>query len=376
MSAGSDLSDLLKAPDASLEAKDDFFAINALYLEKGWGDGLPLIPPTEERVAAMLEYCDRPWDEPVAKIAPRYGEATPLRLAANAVMAGCKPAYFPLIVLAVEAMCDEAFNLYGIQATTHLCAPLVIVNGPGAQELGMNSGHNAFGPGTHSNATIGRAIRLILLNIGGAIPGLGDMSTFGGPNKYSYCVAENEARNPWEPLHVERGFPVDATCVTVVGAECPHNVNDHESITGVGILKTIAGTLISTGINDVYYPEAMPLIVMGPEHAATVANDGISKRQAKKLIAEYARVPLGTFSKENIDRRFRVAFASTYKDAGMDAPVPMIHNADNLQIAVIGGAGKHSAVIPTFGATKVVTKGLKRHDGQWASSLEAMRRKS
>ena len=107
-------------------------------------------------------------------------------------------------MLAVEALCDEAFNLYGIQATTHMCAPLVIVNGPMARELGMNSGHNAFGPGTHSNATIGRAIRLILLNIGGAIPGLGDMSTFGGPNKYSYCVAENEADNPWEPLHVER----------------------------------------------------------------------------------------------------------------------------------------------------------------------------
>ena len=125
----SDLSALLQAPDASLEAKDDFFAINELYLEKGWGDGLPLIPPTEARVAAMLEYCDRPWNEPVAKIAPRYGEATPLRLAANAVMAGCRPEYFPLIVLAVEAMCDEAFNLYGIQATTHMCSPLVIVNG-------------------------------------------------------------------------------------------------------------------------------------------------------------------------------------------------------------------------------------------------------
>ncbi|HTD91540.1 MAG TPA: UGSC family (seleno)protein, partial [Burkholderiales bacterium] len=122
----SDLSDLLKAPEASLEAKDDFFAINELYMEKGWGDGLPLIPPTEERVAAMLEYCDRPWNEPVGKIAPRYGEATPLRLAANAVMAGCKPEYFPLIVLAVEAMCDESFNLYGIQATTHMCSPLVI----------------------------------------------------------------------------------------------------------------------------------------------------------------------------------------------------------------------------------------------------------
>lgn len=370
----SDLSELLKAPEASLDTLDDFFAINELYLSKGWGDGLPLIPPTEARVAAMLEYCDRPWNEPVGKIAPRYGEATPLRLAANAVMAGCKPEYFPLIVLAVEAMCDEAFNLYGIQATTHMCSPLVIVNGPGATELGMNSGHNAFGPGTHANATIGRAIRLILLNIGGAIPGLGDMSTFGGPNKYSYCVAENEERNPWEPLHVERGFPKEATCVTVIGAECPHNVNDHESITGAGILTTIAGTMISTGANDIYYTDATPLIVMGPEHAATVANDGISKKDAKKFIAEHAKIPLGAFSKENIDRRFKVGFAATYKNAGMDALVPMIHNSDNLLIAVIGGAGKHSAVIPTFGATRAVTRALKRKDGQLARSMSDMKR--
>lgn len=370
----SDLSELLKAPDASFEMRDDFFAINELCQSKGWGDGLPLIPPTETRVAAMLEYCDRPWNEPVGKVAPRYGEATPLRLAANAVMAGCKPEYFPLIVLAVEAMCDEAFNLYGIQATTHLCSPLVIVNGPGANELGMNSGNNAFGPGTHSNATIGRAIRLIMLNVGGAIPGLGDMSTFGGPNKYSYCVAENEKGNPWEPLHVERGFPEDATCVTVVGAECPHNVNDHESITGAGILTTIAGTLTSTGSNDIFYPDAMPLIIMGPEHAATIANDGLSKKDARKFITEHAKVPLGTFSKENIDRRFRVAFADTYRNAGLDAPVPMVHYADNLLIAVIGGAGKHSAVIPTFGATRAVTRALKRKDGQLARSMSDMKR--
>ena len=139
------LVELLKVEGASLETEDDFEHINQLYLERGWGDGLPIMPPTAERVEQMLAYCDRPWNEPVGKVAPRYGEATPLRLAANAVMAGCKPEYFPLIVLAVEAMCDEAFNLYGIQATTHMCSPLVIVNGPGAKELGMNSGHNAFG---------------------------------------------------------------------------------------------------------------------------------------------------------------------------------------------------------------------------------------
>ena len=369
----SDLSELLKAPEASVEAKDDFFAINDLYMEKGWGDGLPLIPPTEARVAAMLEYCDRPWDVPVGKVAPRYGEATPLRLAANAVMAGCRPEYFPLIVLAVEAMCDDAFNLYGLQATTHLCAPLMIVNGPVVKELGMNSGHNAFGPGTHSNATIGRAIRLILLNVGGAIPGLGDMATFGAPSKYSYCVAENEERNPWEPLHVERGFPRDASCVTMVGAECPHNVNDHESISGTGILKTIAGTLISTGTNDTFYPQAQPLIVMGPEHAATVAADGFSKKAVKKFLAEQATLPLGAFSQENIDRRFKVQFAAQFKNAGMDAPVPMVSDANNLLVTVIGGAGKHSAIIPTFGATRAVTRALQRKDGQFAKNMLDMR---
>ena len=196
------MSGLLGAEGASLEAEDDFEQINQLCLERGWGDGLPIVPPTARRVEQMLTYCDRPWHEPVEKIAPRYGEATPLRLAANAVMAGCKPEYFPLLVLAIEAMCEEPFNLYGVQTTTHPCAPLVIVNGPVAGELRLNSGHNAFGPGTHSNATIGRAIRLALLNIGGAIPGLGDMATHGSPAKYAYCVAENEAVSPWPPLHV------------------------------------------------------------------------------------------------------------------------------------------------------------------------------
>jgi len=116
----SDLAELLKAKDASIDVDDDFDAINRLYMERGWSDGLPIIPPTSERVEKMLEYCDRPWHEPIAKMAPRYGEATPLRLAANAVMAGCEPRYFPLYMLAIEAMCEEPFNLYGVQATTHL----------------------------------------------------------------------------------------------------------------------------------------------------------------------------------------------------------------------------------------------------------------
>src|SRR5688572_24596129 len=368
------LSELLKREGAAVEAEDDFDAVNALMRERGWSDGLPMIPPTAQRVQRMLAYCDRPWDELVAKMAPRYGEATPLRLAANAVMAGCRPEYFPLIVLAVEAMCEEPFNLYAIQATTHLCAPLVIVNGPVARELDINSGHNAFGPGWQANATIGRALRLALVNIGGAIPGSGDMSTFGAPSKFSYVVAENEAQSPWEPLHVERGLPRDASAVTVIGAECPHNVNDHESITAEGILTTIAGTMLDTGANDVFY-DAQPLVVMGPEHAKTVAEGGMTKAQAKRFLQEHAHLPMGRFSRENIERRLRITWKDTLGKAGLDAPVPMVRKAEDLLIAVIGGAGKHSAIINTFGATKAVTRALKLRDGSYARSVADFRQK-
>jgi hypothetical protein len=369
------IAELLKVQGASLEAEDDFDAVNELMRARGWSDGLPVIPPTAARVERMLAYCDRPWDEPVAKMAPRYGEATPLRLAANAVMAGCRPEYFPLLVLAVEAMCEEPFNLYAIQATTHLCAPLVLVNGPVAKELDINSGHNAFGPGWQANATIGRAIRLALVNIGGAIPGSGDMSTFGAPSKFSYLAAENEAASPWEPLHVERGIPREASAVTVIGAECPHNVNDHESITAEGILTTIAGTMLDTGANDVFY-EAQPLVVMAPEHAKTVADGGYSKAAAKRFLYEHAHLPMGRFSKENIERRLRVTWKDKLGNAGLDAPVHMVQRPEDILIAVIGGAGKHSAVIQTFGATKAVTRALKLRDGNYARSVADFRKKA
>ena len=367
----SGLGDLLQAPGAAIEADDDFEAINALFRDRGWSDGLPLVPPTRERVEQMLAYCDRSWNEPLCRIAPRYGEATPLRLAANAVMAGCRPQYFPVIATAIAALCEDSFNLYGIQATTHPVAPLLIVNGPVARELGINGGHNAFGPGVQANATIGRAIRLALVNIGGAIPGSGDMSTFGTPAKYSYCVAENEAESPWETLSVERGFARDASTVTVVGADGPHNVNDHESHTAEGICTTIAGTLATTGNNDVFY-DAQPLIVFGPEHAKTVAAAGWSKADVRRFIYDQAQIPLGRFSRENVERRFRVAelFEGRYREAGYEALVPMVRRPESLMIAVIGGAGKHSAVIPTFGATRAVTRALTTRGGTQARSVE------
>ena len=369
------LSDLLDIPGASIASEDDFDTINALIQEHGWGDGLPVAPPTEKRVAAMLAWCDRPLDECIGKMAPRYGVATPLRLAANAVMAGCRPEYFPLVLLAIDALCQEPFNLYSIQATTHPCAPLLIFNGPIAREIGINSGHNAFGPGVQANATIGRAIRLALLNIGGGLPGVGDMATMGYPAKYSYCIAENEAASPWQPLHVERGFPVDATTVTVVGAEGPHNVNDHQSICAEGLLTTIAGTMATTGSNDIFCLSPQPVVAIGPEHARTIADGGYSKAEAKRYLQKHAWLPLGKFSSENIERRYRVTYGDRYLNAGPDAPVYAVQRAEDIIIVVVGGTGKHSACIPSVGAsTRAVTLALKRRDGQIAHSMEEFRR--
>jgi hypothetical protein len=365
---------VLGMPGATIEADDDFDAINQLYLDRGWSDGLPIVPPTAPRVEAMLAYCDRPWNEPVGNIGPRYGEATPVRIAVNAVMAGARPQYFPLIVLALEAMCEKRFNLYGVQATTHDVAPLMIFNGPVAREVGLNGGHNAFGPGVHSNATIGRAVRLALVNIGGAIPTIGDMCTFGSPAKYTYCAAENEAANPWEPLHVDRGFDLNISTVTVVGAECPHNINDHESTTAVGVLTTIAGSMGIAGVNDVYHDVAEPVVLIGPEHAKTIADGGYSKAEVKRFLFNNANLPLSKFSAENIERRLKFWFKGKYDNAAPDTLVPMIQRPEDLIVAVIGGAGKHSAYIPSFGATLSVTRALHCADGRLARSVEDFRR--
>jgi hypothetical protein len=182
------------------EVDDDPEAVYEFLCAKGWSDGLPVIPPTPERVERMLAYCDRDLDKPVVKIPPRYGAATPIRIAANAVMAGCKPQYFPLVVLALEAMAEEPYNLYGTQATTHPCTPMLIFNGPVAREVGLHAGQNCMGNYFRANAAIGRAVRLALVNIGAAIPGVGDMATQGTPAKFTFCVAENEEASPWEPL--------------------------------------------------------------------------------------------------------------------------------------------------------------------------------
>lgn len=338
--------------------KGDYSAINRHYQGQGWTDGLPIVPPTQADVREFLRFTDREPREVVAVLPPRQGEATVERIAINAVMAGCRPEYLPVLLAAVESLADPAFNLDSIQATTHPVTPLVIVNGPIAREIGINGGYNAFGQGFRANLTIGRAIRLLLMNVGGGLPGTGDRATQGTPAKIAYCVAENEEASPWEPLHVEHGFDRDTSVVTTIACEGPHNIQDHYSYTGLGILKVVAGAMGQAGSNNIL-AGGHPLLCLGPEHAATIARDGYSKRQVKEFLVEHARFPLARLGDEY--RRHLIQRGA--KDAP-DTMVPAVRSVDDVTVIVTGGAGKHSCWQPTFGdQTGPTRRPILRRDG-------------
>jgi len=364
--------DLPEGEAFAVDAPDDIEGAMDYCEQRGWGDGLPVVPPTARRVQRMLAYCDRPWQAPVGTFAPRDADILPIQVAANAVMAGCRPEHLPLVLAAIEAMCEAPFNLRGVQSTTHPCAPLAIFNGPIARELGINGGQNAFGPGVRANAAIGRAIRLAMVNIGGAAPGAGDMATMGTPAKYSFAVAENEAQSPWEPLHVERGHPRDASTVTVVAAEAPFNVNDHFSKDAAGLLKMIAGTMTGVGANNWYY-ESDAVVALGPEHARTLAQSGLSKQDVKQALFDAAVLPLSAYSDENVEERFRRRDPARFAGAGPDTRLTIVQRPDDLLVIVLGGLGKHSMFLPTFGATRAVTRRLDLAGGTPARSIEDFR---
>ncbi|HMB33898.1 MAG TPA: hypothetical protein VKV41_07710, partial [Methylomirabilota bacterium] len=264
------------------------------FVKREWCDGLPIVPPTPERVRAMLAACPEDPARVLGVMPPIWREASIEKLAVNAVMAGCEPAYFPVVVAAVKAVLEPAFNLYGVQATTHPVAPLVIVSGSVAAAIGMHSGAGLFGPGFRANATIGRALRLILMNVGGGWPGRHDMATQGSPAKFTYCIAERDNGAPWPSLRERLGFSPDQSVVTVFGGEGPHNVNDHVSTTAAGVLNNVSSVATTLGSNVGWYmPQSQLLVVLGPEHAQTIAADGLTPPDIQRFVFEHARMPLG-----------------------------------------------------------------------------------
>jgi hypothetical protein len=341
------------APTPAVDAPDDLDHFQSFVLDQQWGDGLPALPSTPARVARVLEGTRRAPGEVVATLAPRNAQATVEAVAVNAALAGAGPEHLPVILAAVRAVADARFNLFAIQTTTHPCTPLVIVNGPIARTLGVNAGPNALGQGHRANAVIGRALRLVLQNVGGARPGSTDRATLGHPGKYSYCLAENEAASPWSPLHVDRGFGRDVSCVTVCGADGPHNVNDHGSTSADALLLALVGTLATPGSNNVYLG-GEPLVLLGPEHAQTFARSGWSKDDVRRAVWERAQVSLSRFSAENLTR-FAIIDPVRLEDRSPSAALRQAHRPEDVMVVVAGGPGKHSAIVPTFGATRSVT---------------------
>jgi hypothetical protein len=329
-------------------------AVYPEFVRREWCDGLPIVAPTPSRVEAMLAGADG--RESLGLMPPLWRECTVDKLAVNAVMAGAEPAAFPIIVAAVRAMLDPAFNLYGVQATTHPVAPLVIVSGPGARTAGLHAGSGMFGPGFRANATIGRAIRLILMNVGGAWPGRHDMATQGSPAKFSYAIAEREDASPWEPLHVGLGFDREATVVTVFGGEAPHNVNDHVSTTAARILTNVADVATTLGSNVGWYlSQSQLLIVLGPEHAATVAGDGFTRRDVQRFVFEHARLPLGRLRQSGMwgMQDWPLWMQQATDDSVM---LPRVPSPEDVLVMVAGGSGKHSAVVPNCTFSRAVSR--------------------
>ncbi len=342
-------------PDFQADAIEDLYA-------RGVTDGLPVVPPTLGRVEKAIAASGRGADDLVALVPPNYGRATVEKIAVNAVMAGCRPEYMPVVIAGVQAMCDEAFDLHGVSATTNFSSPLFIINGPIRKALDINCGVGVFGPGWRANATIGRALRLIAVNLGGAKPGVISMSTMGHPGRYTYCIGEYEEENPWEPLHVEHGFASSDSTVAAFAGDSPQGIYDHRSRTAEDLLTTIAWSL-----DVIWHHKATALgdtvIVLSPEHARTIAGDGWSKADIRRFLWERLRKPVrellpGKDGGEGLPEHVLATFQDPERN---DTLVPKFRAPEHLKVVVAGGtAGRFSAVIPgwTFpnGSNLVIKK--------------------
>jgi hypothetical protein len=322
------------------------------WFERGITDGLPVVPPTRSRVDRMLAATRRRPEELLGEMPPNYGRLTVEKAAINAVLAGCRPEYVPVVIAAAEAACDPDFNLHGLATSTHFAAPLIIVSGPVRQRIGLNCSFGVFGPGYRANATIGRALRLLMINIGGARPGQTSMSTFGHPGRYTYCIGENEEASPWPPYHVERGMEATASAVTLFAGEGPHGISDHASRTALALAGSLGWSM--TGLwNSKHFPlYSHTLLVVGPEHARTFADDGWTKADLRRHLHERIRRPYRELLPadehgEGTNLRFGRMTPSP------DELIPKFPSPEEIHIVVAGGtAGRFSMAVPGWLGTK------------------------
>jgi len=334
---------MAKTIDLAVSPGDDAYAdFFALALQNQWTDGLPVIPPTPRRVDRLLETMDRDPDHVIAVMPPRQGPATLRGIAANAVMAGCLPEYFPVVVAAVEAINDPGFplaTLVGMRPET----PFLLVNGPVAQQVGLESGRGCLGPGWRANATIGRALRLVMINLGGLEPGTYARACFASPLQYTFCAAEDEANSAWQPFHVERGFDRRQSVVSVfrvtsyIALFAPLDWDQSPR----GLLEHTGLSLGSAGNTAMYAGNLSCLLLFNHERVKLLADAGISKMEAKKLLYEYSMLPASVFRPSDLD-------ALREKGRVVGSKVSLVDGYEDIHIAVMGGPGIHTVYLPGF----------------------------
>ena len=357
-------------PDVKVEEveieRDAYAELNDLFYKRGWTDGLPIVPPTPERVKEMLTGTDLGPDFLVTSLDPMAGQATVEKIAVNAVMAGCRPEYMPLLLTAVDAAMDPNFNLRGLATTTNPDAIMVIVSGPVAEDLDINSGTNALGRGWRANATIGRALNLIIQNVGGSWPGLTDMSCLGTPGDFSMCLAENEKKSPWPPFRIDFGFPKRTSVVTLVGAE------GTQAVLGVnqsseGFMKMVAENM--AGMDRP--ARGMFVLIVAQDTAKMLAAEGWTRGKIKKYIQDNAHMPFDRYKEKYIDTgtikyfgRNLPSWILETKDPKVLIPTPVF---DDMLIMVAGGPGEKSMIIPAWSC--IISKEI-RLPGFWRHLVE------
>jgi hypothetical protein len=333
--------------------EDELEAVNSAFSDRGWSDGLPIIPPTLERIASFLRDLEVDGDEQLLTLAPRSSSVTWRALAINGVMAGCRPEYMKVVIAALRAMARPEFLLWMVQTTTNPVAPLVVLNGRLAKELRMNSQYNAIGQGWRANMSIGRCIRFALVNLGGGTPGGVDRATHGQPAKVTFCLAEDEAGSPWKPYHARRGYPGSANCVTVFAAGPPHNVLDSGCETPDQTLQVLAASLCAAGSNNFYWG-GQPLIIMNAERARFLTSTGYSLYDLQRRLHDLARIPLDSYAPGALELIKLMRPDESFWADG--SPLTTSASPEDVQIVVAGGAGRHCIFVPTFFAIPALTE--------------------
>ena len=310
--------------------------VQDLFVQRGWSDGLPVVPPTADRVARFVEAAEQPPDHVLGEIPEQGKQLTVEKVAINAVAAGCRVEYTSVLMAAVRALTQPRFNLHS-STISGATAPLLIVSGPTVDQLSLNSSYSLFGPGYHANATIGRAIRLILQNLCGGPPGVLDKSTFGHPGKFSYCIAESPTANPWGPLHADHGIPAEQSAVTVFAGEGPVNARNDWSSEPGPILATIADAMLPS-----HYTGGSFVVVIGPLHAAVLAKAGLSKDDVRAEL--HTRAQRSTASMKRAGRR-----PGTVLDGDELEMHCAVGDPSDILLTVAGGnLYGYSAVIPPW----------------------------